>query len=50
MKHFIVILLCSVIVKFKLEYNTLMIILYIESLLIYYANINQWYSEIETAL
>ena len=47
MKHF---LLCSVIVKLKLEYNTLMIILYIESLLIYYASINQWYSETETAL
>ena len=38
MKHF---LLCSVIVKLKLEYNTLMIILYIESLLIYYASIKQ---------
>ena len=47
MKHF---LLCSVIVKLKLDYNTLMIILYLESVLIYYANIHQWYSEIETAL
>ena len=50
MKHFIVILLGSVIVKLKLEFNTLMITLYIESLLSYYAIINQWYFEVETAL
>ena len=50
MKHFIAILLGSVIVKLKLEFNTLMIILYFDSLLSYYAIINQWYSEIETTL
>ena len=50
MKHFIAILLGSVIVKLKLEFNTLMIILCFYSLLSYHVIINQWYSEIETAL
>ena len=41
MKHFIAILLGSVIVKLKLEFNTLMIILCFYSLLSYHVIINQ---------